>query len=93
VTVTLNLKSEIEAGLLAQANAAGMSPEAYLQQLVEKELATEAGEPAPSQGSGMVWENCLFVYRTGLSLPAPVVDNAIRRSREKRTLHVLGDLS
>jgi hypothetical protein len=92
VTVTLNLKPEIEAGLLAQADAAGMSPEAFLQQLVEKELAAGAGEPAPSEGSGMVWENGLFVYRTGMPLPAHVLDNAIGRSCEERTRRVLGDL-
>ena len=37
MTVTLNLKPEIEAGLLAQAQATGVSLENYLQQLVEKQ--------------------------------------------------------
>jgi len=47
VTVTLNLKPELEAGLLAQAQATGLTLEEYLQQLVEKELSTEAIEAVP----------------------------------------------
>jgi len=45
LTVTLNLKPEIEACLLAHADAAGMSLEAYLQRLVERELAAVEGDP------------------------------------------------
>ena len=93
MTVTLNLKPEIEAGLLAQAQATGMSLEDYLQQLVEKELSSEPSEVVPTEESGMVWENGLFVYRTGRPLPGQVVDDAISHSREERTLHILGDHS
>ena len=35
MTVTLNLKPEVEAGLLAQAQASGMTVEEYLLSLVE----------------------------------------------------------
>jgi hypothetical protein len=93
VTVTLNLKPEIEAGLLAQAQATGMSLEDYLQELVERELSSEPSEAVPAEESGMVWENGLFVYRTGRPLPDHVVDDAINHSREERTLHILGDRS
>jgi methionine salvage enolase-phosphatase E1 len=93
VTVTLNLKPEVEAGLLAHAQATGLTIEDYLQQLVEKELAADAIETGPQEESGMVWENGLFVYRTGRPLPAHVVDDAIRRSREERAQHILGNNS
>ncbi|MCX6630671.1 MAG: hypothetical protein NTW28_23895 [Candidatus Solibacter sp.] len=93
MTVTLNLKPEVEAGLLAQARDNGMSLEGYLQQLVEREFSTEAIERGPSEGSGMVWENGLLVYRTGRPLPAHLVDDAIRLSREQRALHIVGDFS
>ena len=93
MTVTLNLKPEIEAGLLAQAQATGMSLEDYLQELVERELSSEPSEAVPAEESGMVWENGLFVYRTGRPLPDHVVDDAINHSREERTLHILGDRS
>lgn len=93
MTVTLNLKPEIEAGLLAQARATGVSLENYLQQLVEKQLSSDPSEAKPSAESGMVWENGLFVYRTGKSLPSHVVDDVISYSREERTLHILGEHS
>ncbi|HYL62424.1 MAG TPA: hypothetical protein VE077_07355 [Candidatus Methylomirabilis sp.] len=43
-----------------------------------------------SVSSGMVWENGLFVYRTGRPLPLRVVDDAIRQAREERAQHILG---
>jgi hypothetical protein len=92
VTVTLTLRPELEAGLLAQAEAAGLPLEDYLQQLVERELLTGAVE-GRSEGSGMVWEDGLLIYRTGRPLPGHVVDAAIRRSREDRSQHILGDIA
>ena len=59
------------------------------------DTAAAAEEPAPASGeyaSGMVEENGLLVYRTGKPLPAQVVDDAIRRSREERSSHLLGNL-
>jgi hypothetical protein len=93
VTVTLNLKPEVEAGLLTEAQAAGLTLERYLQQFLEKEFSTESTEDGLPEGSGMVRENGLLVYRTGRPLPAQVVDDAIRRSREERARHILGDIS
>jgi hypothetical protein len=54
VTVTLDLKPETEAGLLAQAQATGMTLEDYLQNLVERELFTPSAEAGRSEESGMV---------------------------------------
>jgi len=93
VTVTLNLKPELEAGLLAQAQATGLTLEDYLQQLVERELSAQFIEAGWPDGSGMVSENGLLVYRTGRPLPAHVIDDAIRRSREERARHILGDIT
>jgi hypothetical protein len=93
VTVTLNFKPEVEAGLLAEARAAGVTLEHYLQQLVEKEFSAEPNEAGRPEGSGMVWENGLLVYRTGRPLTAHVVDDAIRHSRDERARHILGDIS
>ena len=44
-----------------------MPLEGYLQQLVEKRFSAQAIESGASEGSGMVWENGLLVYRTGRS--------------------------
>ena len=87
--MTLELRPDLVAGLSALAESQGISLEDYLQRLVERELpATDA---RPSEASGMVWEDGLLVYRTGRPLPASVVDDAIRRGREERSRHVLGD--
>lgn len=88
--MTLDVRPEIAAALEALASAQGLSVEDYLEQLVEKELPLKQEAPARSEGSGMVWENGLFVYRTGRPLPLRVVDDAIRQVREERAQHILG---
>jgi hypothetical protein len=91
--VTLDIKPEIAAALEALASAKGLSVEDYLEQLVEKELPLNLEDTAQSEGSGMVSENGLFVYRTGKPLPTRVVDDAIRKVREGRARHILGKRS
>jgi hypothetical protein len=91
--VTLTLKPEVEAELLAEAQAAGMTLDNYLQRLVEKELSLKGISHQQSEGSGMVWENGLFVYRTGRPLPSDVINDAVRRSREERARDILGEIS
>jgi hypothetical protein len=91
--MTLHLRPDVAAQLEALAAAQGLSVDDYLQQLVERELPATAAEPVASEGSGMVWENGLLVYRTGKPLPIHVVDDAIRRSRERRARHIVGNLS
>jgi hypothetical protein len=44
MTVTLNLRPEVEAGLAAHAQATGMKLEDYLQYLVEKDLSRRTVE-------------------------------------------------
>src|SRR6266436_3892378 len=88
--MTLDLRPEIAAALEALASAKGLSVEDYLEQLVENQLPFKLEDATRSEGSGMVWENGLFVYRTGRPLPLHVVDDAIRQVREERTQHILG---
>ena len=91
--MTVNLRPEVASRLEALASARGLSVDEYLQQLVEREVPATAAEPLPSEGAGMVWENGLFVYRTGRPLPSRVVDEAIRRSRKERARQIMGDHS
>lgn len=91
--MTLHLKPELAAGLKALAHAQGLSVEDYLKQLVERELSASAPDGTTSGEDGMVWEKGLFVYRTGKPLPSHVVDDAVRRSRDERSKHLLDDLS
>jgi hypothetical protein len=55
MAVTLNLKPEVEAGLLAQAQASGMSLEAFAE-LVLREKSRESGLPAVSSDERPIWE-------------------------------------
>jgi len=48
VTVTLELKPEIEAGLVAQAHARGLSLEAYLEQVLQSAVAPNRPEERKS---------------------------------------------
>ena len=88
--MTLDVKPEIAAALEALASAKGLSVEDYLEQLVERELPVKPDDSNPSEGSGMVWENGLFVYRTGRPLPLRIVDDAIRQVRRERAERLLG---
>jgi hypothetical protein len=85
-----DLKPELAAALAALSSAKGLSVEDYIEQLVEHELPLKPEDATPSEGSGMVWENGLFVYRTGRPLPLRGVDDAIRQVREERAQHILG---
>jgi hypothetical protein len=88
--MTLDVKPKIAAALEALASAKGLSVEDYLEQLVEKELPLKLEDGTRSEGSGMVWESGLFVYRTGRPLPLSAVDDAIRQVREERAQRILG---
>ncbi|MFZ0520455.1 MAG: hypothetical protein WAN14_18990 [Candidatus Acidiferrales bacterium] len=91
--MTLDVKPEIAAALEALASARGLSVEDYLAQLVERELPLESADKEVPEGSGMVWENGLSVYRTGRPLPQRVFDDAIRQVREERARRLLGNHS
>lgn len=92
--MTLHLRPEIADGLTAIAASRGLTVEEYLQQLVERELLSDTPvNSPPAEGSGMVWENGLFIYGAGTALPDAFIDNAIRRSREDRSQYLLGNHS
>ena len=90
--MTFDLRPEIAAALEALASAKGLSPEQYLEQLVQREIPREQ-EGAGSEGSGLIWEDGLLVYRTGRPLPLDAVDDAIAQVREERAQHILGKRS
>lgn len=90
--MTLDLKPEIAAALQALASAKGLSVEDYLAQLIDREVPLNLPE-ASSEASGMVWENGLFVYRTGRPLPLRTIDDAVRQVREERARHIVGNPS
>jgi hypothetical protein len=84
MSVTLNLKPEVEAGLAAHARATGMTLEGYVERLVEQDFSLDAAGPVQREESGMVWENGLLIYGAGSELPSGFIENAVQRSRADR---------
>jgi hypothetical protein len=89
--MTFDVRPEIAAALEALALAKGLSVAEYLEYLVQKEAPLQTENATGSEGSGMVWENGLLVYRTGEPLPSHIVDETIRQVREERARHIMGE--
>jgi hypothetical protein len=92
--MSLHLQPDTEAQLATVAASHGLSVDEYVEALVRRELLIEAPESLlENESSGMVFEESgLRVYRTGRPMAKSLIENAIRRSRDDRALHVLGDL-
>jgi hypothetical protein len=86
VTVTLNLGPEVEAGLLAHAQSAGVTPEEYLRQLVERDLAIQPADSENPEGSGMLWEDGLLIYGAGSTLPASLMMRSDAPAKQDRII-------
>ena len=78
MTVTLNLKPELEAGLLAKAQASGMPLEEYLLSLMEDAALPpdSAGAPKQSAREDAVRRMVEFGERHHLSLGEPITRSA-----------------
>jgi hypothetical protein len=71
VTVTLTFKPDVEAGLIARAQARGMNLQEYLQAIVEQEaLPAPAGEPTDREEA--VRRMAEFGEKYRLSLGEPI---------------------
>jgi hypothetical protein len=96
MNLTLEIPDDRAARYRKQAQARGLTVDRWLLELADTAAAPVDVSPPAAPGepaTGMVEENGLLVYRTGNPLPVQVVDDAIRRSREERFLHLLGNLS
>jgi len=68
MTITLNLKPEVEAGLLAQAR--GMTLEDYLLSLVEEAAVAQTQKPETPRGNP-AWSGRMACSFTGPETPCP----------------------
>ena len=75
MTVKLQLKPEIEAGLLAQAQARGLSLEAYLGQVLQERSRTMT----PPQIAAAESANAFEIWAHSHPQTPPLPDEAIRR--------------
>jgi hypothetical protein len=74
MTLILNIKSEIAAGLAAQAQAAGLSLEDFLQRVME-----ERTEVPRTRLSGEEWFRRFEEWADGFSEAPPIPDEVLTR--------------
>ncbi len=75
MTVTLKIKPEIEAGLLTQAQANGMTLEEYLLSLVEGTVLLKAQETSTAEERAAAFE----AWSAGHRPTPPLSDDAVSR--------------
>ena len=75
MTVTLNLKPELEAGIFAQAQASGMTVEAYLLFLVEGAVLPAIQKQLSAEERAAAFETWSLGHRT----TPPLSDYAVSR--------------
>ncbi len=74
MTVTLHLSPEVEAGLLAQARASGMTVEEYLLSVVQNTVLAPQKEVSAEERAA-----AFEVWSAGHRLTAPLSDYAVSR--------------
>ena len=82
MTLKLEIPKEAEAGLLAQAQARGLSLEAYAEQLLLERSGKAIREVADSSAAAAARRLATFGRRHGLSLGAMTVKDLLRESRQ-----------
>ena len=75
VTLTMDLKPEIEAGLLARARERGVSLDSYVQELLEQ----LASAPIPQTLSADVWDQAFDEWIESSPAVPHLPDEALRR--------------
>jgi hypothetical protein len=77
VTVTLTFKPEIEAGLLAKAQARGMALQDYLQSIVEQDALPSGRKPEPTRREEAVRRMLEFGDKYHFSLGEPITRDVL----------------
>jgi hypothetical protein len=75
MTVTLNLRPELEAGVFAQAQASGMTVEAYLLSVVEGAVLSTIQQKLSAEERAAAFETWSAGHRT----TPPLSDHAVSR--------------
>jgi hypothetical protein len=75
MTITINLKPELEAGLLAQAQAGGKTPEEYLLSMVEGAIMPASGKSRTPEQRAAAFEAWSASHRP----TPPLSDYAVSR--------------
>ena len=75
MTVTIELRPEVEAKLLAQAEAQGLPLPQYVQHLLREQFPAGASAPSSATERGAAWRESV----RGLPHTPPLLDEAISR--------------
>ncbi|MBK1986986.1 hypothetical protein A0J48_005430 [Sphaerospermopsis aphanizomenoides BCCUSP55] len=81
MTIQLQLKPEIEARLIAEAAAKGVSVEVYLESLIEASLTSKEKQSFSQAATQEEWETALtdLINSPAFTLAPPLSDAAISR--------------
>jgi len=90
--MTVHLRPETQARLAAEAAALGMSVDAYLEALVEKQLPPTGPEQEPVTGSQFQKEHGVWVYRTGEPMPLALADETLDALRREHEAGLIGNI-
>jgi hypothetical protein len=90
--MTLHLSPETEAKLTAIAAAHGVSADAYLEMLVEKELSEASLDERVSDQSQFQKGHGIWVYRTGDPMPPSLVEDTLDAIWRERETSIFGNV-
>jgi hypothetical protein len=90
--MNVHLRPETQERLAAQSAALGMSVDAYLEALVEKQLPPAPPEAEPVAGSQFQKEHGIWVYRTGDPMPPTLADETLDALRREREASPIGNI-
>jgi hypothetical protein len=90
--MSVHLRPETEARLVALAAASGVSVDDYLAALVERETpGNEPTSPPEFSDTQFQKEEGIWVYRTGVPMPPSLVEETLQAIRRQREDHSFGN--
>ncbi|MDX1984027.1 MAG: hypothetical protein SFV51_27375 [Bryobacteraceae bacterium] len=83
MTVTLHFPPDVEAGIVAQANAQGLPIDRYLQSIIEQSVGTP--ETWPLTAPTKMTVDDIPVFSVGRPMPVEMIQDTIDAVRTERT--------
>jgi hypothetical protein len=90
--MSIHLRPETEARLVAWANALGVSVDDYLETLIERDLSPELHDATVVSDAQLQKEHGIWVYRTGHPMPPSLVEDTLEAMRLEREASLLGNI-
>jgi len=90
MSITLHLPPEIEAGLLAVAEARGVSVDNLLQEVIRRFAERDTPIQSPRAAGRLELEDGVWVLNTGQPISPDIVQDTLDAIRQERDLDNLG---